>query len=596
VAAGILLPAAPTPAQELGPPPTFPAYLPAPRTGQVPQVAASGLSVSTAQRETVRNFYNALFLASDGVAMGWTGSLSTCTPGTTNPAYRDAVALRINVIRALAGVPAGVTLDSTYNAKAQQSALMMSANKQLSHAPAASWPCYTAAGAEAASHSNLNLGSAGADAISQGYLADTGDNNTAIGHRRWLLYPQTQQMGTGDIPGDSTHPPINDLWVFDSHTFDARPATRNEYVAWPPPGYIPYNIVYARWSFSYPNADFTAATVSMSRNGVSVPVVLEPLANGYGDNTIVWRPTDSLLTNPSPLANTDAVFTVNVNNVQNVKITGQTRSFSYTVKLFDPNRNGEDTILPKVSGNAQAVVGQNNLYQILGQPPLATSFDWLSAKTSAYNAVQGAENGLGQMAAATSAGYAVIATDAAAVGTHSYHLNHSNNCTEQTLTLQQNLLPTSKSVLSFYSRLGLVDPAETAAVQVSADGGKQWQDVYTQSRPASGSGTDWGELTFNSRQVSLSAFAGKIIKVRFNFKQANRCYFPGVGIGWYLDNVAFANTSAVTAQKIAAAAADKTFNFNPAAAGHYVLAARGKIKGHPLEWGVFKSVTAASAP
>ena len=46
------------------------------------------------------------------------------------------------------------------------------------------------------------------------------------GHRRWVLLPQTQTFGSGDIPGAT-----NALAVFDSHFNDSRPGTRDGYVA-----------------------------------------------------------------------------------------------------------------------------------------------------------------------------------------------------------------------------------------------------------------------------------------------------------------------------------------------------------------------------
>lgn len=590
LAVSILLPAIPAQAIELGDPPTFPAYQPPAPEATLAATAAAGLSVATAQREAVRNLYNALYLASDNAPMGWTGSIVGCNPGTTSQAYRKAVVLRINVIRALAGVPAAVTLDSGFNAKAQQAALMMSANKQLNHKPPSTWGCYSADGAEAAGKSNLALGNAGPGAIAQGYLADPGSNNAAAGHRRWLLYPQTQQMGTGDVAGDATHPPANALWIQDGHLFNIRPPTRNGFVAWPPPGYTPYPLAFARWSLSYPDADFSQATVSMSRNGAAVPTKLEPIANGYGENTLVWLPTDPLLTDPAPLAGTDAVFSV---SVQNVKINGQARAFSYKVKLFDPLRRGADTVLPTISGSAQPTVGQNNSYSIAGKPPLSNGYDWLYAKSSPYTAVQGAENGLGKMLAATSQDYPVIADGVAAIGTKSYHLNHSNNCTEQTLTLNQTLVPSANAVLKFYSRLGLASTEEVAAVQISLVDSNQWKDIYTQAGATPpGGAADWGEQTFALRSIPLKAYSGKLIKLRFNFKQANHCYLPGLDIGWYIDNVALTGATAVATPKIKAATAAGAFTFNPPSQGQYVLGARGKIKGYPLEWGGIKTVNA----
>src|SRR4051812_25796421 len=168
-------------------------------------------------------------------AAGWTGITAGCVAGTTTQAYKDSVAKRINYFRAMAGVPASTTIDPTTSAKAQQAALMMAAKGQLSHTPDASWRCSTGDGVQAAGKSNLSIGSSGADVINS-YVMDNGPGNTSTGHRRWVLYPQTQKFGTGDIPSGTQ---TNALWVMDANAGSPRPATRSGYVAWPPAGYVP---------------------------------------------------------------------------------------------------------------------------------------------------------------------------------------------------------------------------------------------------------------------------------------------------------------------------------------------------------------------
>lgn len=409
-----------------------------------------------------------------------------------------------------------------------------------------------------------------------------------MGHRRWLLYPQTQQMGTGDVAGDGTHPAANALWIEDSHLFDPRPAVRDTIVAWPPPGYTPYMLAFPRWSLSYPNVDFSSATVSMSRNGVNVPVTLEAVAVGFGENTLVWRPSDPLLTNPAPLASADATFSV---TIQNALLNGQPQSATYFVTLFNPTLYGPDTVLPKIVGSGQPTVGQNNAYTIAGAVPMADGYDWFYAMASAYSAVLGAENGLAGMTASTSPGYAPITSETAAAGTSSYHLMHTQ-VQDQTLTLNGPLVPGTQGALNFYSRLGWAGSTETAAVQISLDGGNNWQDIYTQQ----GTGTQ-GEQSFTLRTVSLSRFAGRPITLRFNFKQPTGQYYTsGPGVGWYMDNVAFNGTTGLGVPTAISATAGGAFTFNPPASGQFALAARGTIQTHPLEWGNVTLVSAGTSP
>lgn len=293
------------------------------------------LWLNTADRQTVLNFYLTTYLASEGVNSGWNGSQGNCFPGTTTDTFRAAVLMRLNYFRQMAGIPELTALDPTYNQKAQAAALMMSANGQLSHDPPTSWDCYSADGDEGAGSSNLFLGVYGPAAIS-GYMEDPGGGNYFVGHRRWILYPQSQYLGTGDIPPGNGYMAANALWVFDrDHMWGPRPDTRDEFVAWPPPGYTPYQVVFSRWSLAYPGADFANATVSMMQNGQQVTLQLQPVVNGFGENTLVWETAVDFGQPPG------ADLTLQV-TVANVLINGQPQTFNYEVVIFDP----EAPILP----------------------------------------------------------------------------------------------------------------------------------------------------------------------------------------------------------------------------------------------------------
>jgi uncharacterized protein YkwD len=279
-------------------------------------------------RQTSLDYYNQVYRASDGVDIGWTGNHANCLAGETSTAFREAVQLRINYFRAMAGVPATVQLSAEYSRKAQQAALMMSVNGQLSHNPPPSWLCYTAEGAEAAGSSNLFLDVYGPAAIT-GYIEDPGSGNYFVGHRRWILYPQTAWMGSGDIPNSGSYWSSNALWVFDENIWNPRPQTRAAFVAWPPLGYVPYQVVFPRWSFAYDDADFSEAAVTMSTGGQAVPLAVQPVVNGYGENTLVWEPDLKV----DVLSAGDTAYNVSINGV---KINGVAHDFIYQVILFDP--------------------------------------------------------------------------------------------------------------------------------------------------------------------------------------------------------------------------------------------------------------------
>ena len=62
----------------------------------------------------------------------WSGNQTQCNAGDAPAHTRAGVLRRVNFFRAMAGVPSAVTLNAAYNAKAQQAALLMSANGKLS--------------------------------------------------------------------------------------------------------------------------------------------------------------------------------------------------------------------------------------------------------------------------------------------------------------------------------------------------------------------------------------------------------------------------------------------------------------------------------
>lgn len=220
---------------------------------------------------------------------GWTGSVDGCQAGATRPVFRAAVFDRINWFRKMAGVHE-VSEDPAASGTAQRTALMMSAANDVSHSPGPGWPCGTQEGQAGAARSNLFIGVHGPNAIS-GYVFDPGASNAPVGHRRWVLHPPAVTMGTGDVPATPGHSAANALYVMGA-TDDARREVREAggFVAWPPRGHIPADLVPDRWSFSKRGADFSGAGVAMWLDGQPLPVDVVHRNGGFGDPTIVWVP------------------------------------------------------------------------------------------------------------------------------------------------------------------------------------------------------------------------------------------------------------------------------------------------------------------
>lgn len=271
-------------------------------------------------KAAIQKLYTDEYVASVISDIGWTGDATSCTPGNTPSTTQNKVLQRINFYRQLVGLPGNIVLNDTKSQKCMQAALMSTANNSLSHSPPTSWSCYTADGREAAGKSNLSLGSAGSRAIDS-YIRDAGSGNYFVGHRRWILYPKLAEVGTGDTDRS------NALWVIGN--FGSEPDNMPEFVAYPAQGFMPQDLVYPRWSFSIPAADFSGTTVTMTdANGNAVNLTQEQLNNGgFGDRTIVWVP-EGIDTQSTE----DVVYNVKLTGVK--LSTGETKEYSYQVTLF----------------------------------------------------------------------------------------------------------------------------------------------------------------------------------------------------------------------------------------------------------------------
>lgn len=306
------------------------------------QASVTPNPINTNSRDAVANAYKTRYLPALSSKIGWTGSVATCNPGTQTEASKTQEANVINFYRGLSGLDS-ITLDPALNTKAQSTALMMQANQSLNHFPPTSWKCYTATGAANAGKSNL-FGGPGNYVIPHAaepidtYMVDPGSTNTAAGHRRWLLNPQTTTMGVG------TTSSYNAVTTIGTGT-DANRATP-AFIPYPNAGYSPAQLEPdGRWSLSSTQGvDFSAATVTVKKGNQNLTVTKQPVQNGYGPNTIVFQVQGITI----PTGTTEEVYTVTVNNM---KKAGVPVSYSYAVRLFDATVAGQTTPTPVPTGN-----------------------------------------------------------------------------------------------------------------------------------------------------------------------------------------------------------------------------------------------------
>jgi uncharacterized protein YkwD len=283
-----------------------PAVLPADASAAVAPTAtaAAAGSVDALDRDSVIRGFNDTWLPTLNVPFSWTGSVDQCIPGSPSGEVRAAVLTQINYVRDQAGV-GPVSLAGTPNTVAQAAALIMDANDANSHQPPTSWKCWSQDGAAGAATSQLAVNVDPMQGVA-GLISDPGSNNSATGHRKWLLDGAINVMGAGVTPGATA---INTAGFGngddDGHDWPM--------VTWPTAGYFPEGILpeSGRWSATVRDSRSLAnATASVGRAGydsVSVPVEFR------SDTHLVFSPSG--IVRPSQTGG-DVTFEVRISGVQ----------------------------------------------------------------------------------------------------------------------------------------------------------------------------------------------------------------------------------------------------------------------------------------
>ncbi len=524
--------------------------------------------VDVRDREVVRRLFLTTYRATQNIPHGWTGNLANCQPGTLAPAYLAAVQTRVNWFRAMAGVSSTIELTAENNRMAQAAGFLQAANPTggLDHNPPATWRCFTAEGGAGSAASNL--GGTGPDSI-DGWMQDPGANNRRTGHRRHILSPAQRTMGHGGVPGGS-----GALYVFAPGASPVPPA-RDEFVAWPPAGFVPSQTVYGRWSFSLPpTANIDNATVSMRRaDGTAAPltVVHRESNSGFSDSALVWHPTglvDESGVWPTP-AN-DERFTV---TVAGVVMGGATRTFTYDVTIFDPLVGDPARTPVRITGPATPPVGQPARYEATTAPNAIGYQRRTITLATPPPLPDGAEGGAVNVDAVINE-YNPISTAFAATGTSSFRLSIGQPgprgwFAEQTLTFKPVIVPSATSQLTFQSRA--VNQAHLInSTEVSTDGGATWRALF-EDRTAN-------DAAFVARSVPLGTFADQLLQLRFRSRYSFNGQGAGGGEGWFFDDVAVSDAVAGPAT-FDDAGTDPSFSLTPTSAAVLDIAIRPRFFG-----------------
>ena len=553
--------------------------------------AAGGFVVDTRNRADVVAMFHRIYMVSTGAEerIGWTGSSSACDAGRVSDAFLEDVRRRINYFRAMAGVSSTVVLDPMKNAKAQEAALLYSVNGALSHYPKRDfprWKCLTDDADEAARNSNAGLGWGmnGADVVDD-FMRDAGRNNAPVGHRRWLLYPRTVEMGVGIVPGEygAGRPAGRAIWVIGD--WAEAGSDESATVSWPPAGFVPYTVVYPRWSLSMRGANFSGAGVSMEVGGEEVAVRIE-WASGR-DGTIVWRPEGETTQKPTE----DTRYRITISDF----LVGEVRqSVTYAVTVIDPF-----TLVDAVelTGSLVPVVGRPNRYgfsRIEG----ATGYEFRYLELKSGFRSEGAEGGAagtGGYIDETSVDYESATSEVVRTGEHAFYLTFpSFEDGEQTIELARALVPSRDSELEFYSRFRFATSTSRIVGEVSVDEGRSWSEVVARAGSGSRSSSGWDKEWVRSG-VSLAEFAGKVIRVRVRYGRDGSAFLGQDGSqGVFVDDIGVTNASEMVGEGVVGiSGAAKTVNFVPASAGVFYLQMRPVLGRHPFSYGSALMVRAA---
>lgn len=347
--------------------PATPSPIPSPtRSAPATPIATPSLGVS---RSEAVDLYRGLFLPPRDAPAGFTGDVDGCIAGTVSSGRIQALTNQLNYYRRMAGVPDTAALDAM-NHYAQAAAALMGANGKLDHFPTADWKCFSADGALGASRSNLGLSMlhpnvewgkddwilGEATTFVEGMIHDFGPPNYKVGHRNWLLSPVQTRVGIGEVRYHKPWEWDGKVWTFeyfagaintlnpdDDRYWENWPSIRDGFLAWPPAGYVPYQVVYPRWSLHFPpqysngfgvEVHLQQASIQMWMDGIEVPLTYAH--KGEEIQTLVWEPAIDW---ENLDWSVERFVQVNVRGIDTE--IRDWREIVYSLVLFDPDNGGE---------------------------------------------------------------------------------------------------------------------------------------------------------------------------------------------------------------------------------------------------------------
>lgn len=271
-------------------------------------------------------------------------NIGNCNAGTIKQTIKDKILKYVNDIRTIHGLSA-VTYATDGDVKAQEAALICTANGTISHTPPPSSACYTANGRTGAEQSNLYIyyfqGGGGilpdSDESIEAWMID--DNTPSLGHRLSIINPFLTKIAFGRVDGK---PKAGDMqaWDVSSMTMNYQSyvngSTTVDYVACPQNNY-PVKLFKKDWlmSFSaiadkdnwggnFQSVNFNNATIEVKNGNTKLSITDKSFnnnGNGSMGNCLIWKAVG---------LQDEIEYDVAIGNVL---VNGQPKSYTYKFKL-----------------------------------------------------------------------------------------------------------------------------------------------------------------------------------------------------------------------------------------------------------------------
>lgn len=171
-------------------------------------------------------------------------------------------------------------------------------------------------------------------------------------------------------------------------------------------------------------------------------------------------------------------------------------------------------------------------------------------------------------------------------GGKAYHLTQTNGVTPNWMEATGTYRPKATGSLRWLSRLGWASSNQVARIQLTADGGTTWTNLWSKT----GKG-DAGDLTYTQQSVSLSAFAGQSVNFRFwygtDFCTTNCAVFsqPDNAVGYHFDSVEFIDTEQLKPQSESVVPAGSPLVLTPTVTGNHEVSLQAISPRATWPWG-----------